>query len=226
MFCTLITTAKGLTSAIYSILNNKSPIYNTSAIKNKWEQDLGCTYDDVDWEFLLERAQRVLVSTKHRQMQFNIFHRTYFTPLRLHKIDNSISPMCQRCKATEGSLLHMLWSCPVLSDYWRFIMSTVSDIVESDIPHDPRIWLLGDVDMMNTTFNKDYFVLLASTAAKKIILVNWKSENSPSQKHWLNELASYCTPEKILYNVRRKPATFDKIWGRFLVVLPSISPLG
>ena len=68
MFCTLITTAKGLTSSIYSILNNNSPIYNTLAIKHKWETDLGCTYDDVDWEFLLERAQRVLISTKHRQI--------------------------------------------------------------------------------------------------------------------------------------------------------------
>ena len=65
------------------------------------------------WIGILERAQRVLISTKHWQMQFNIFHRTYFTPLRLHKID-SISPMCQRCKTTEGSLLHYVMELPGL----------------------------------------------------------------------------------------------------------------
>jgi len=44
------------------------------------------------------------------------------------------------------------------------------------------------------------------------ILQIWKSEDSPSQRHWLNELTSYCTPDKIVYNVRRNPATFEKIW--------------
>ena len=82
---------------------------------------------------------------------------------------------------------------------------------------------MGDVNLFNVNFNKKYFVSLAS-AAKKIILVNWKSEKSPSQRHWLNELSSYCTPEKILYNVRRNPAMYEKIWGKFLEILPSISP--
>ena len=68
------------------------------------------------------------------------------------------------------------------------------------------------------------YLSLASTAAKKIILVNWKSEKSPSQRHWLNELSSYCTPEKILYNVRRNPAMYETIWGKVLEILPSISP--
>ena len=105
-------------------------------------------------------------------------------------------------------------------------MSTASDVVQSRLPSDPRLWLLDDVNLINVNSNREYFVLLASTAAKKVILVNWKSVNSPSQGHWLNELSSYCTPEEILYNVRRKPSTFDKIWGRFLEVLPSITPVG
>ena len=112
--------------------------------------------------------------------------------------------MCQRCKVKEGKLLHKLWSCPYLENFWRFVIATVSDVTETEIPKDPKIWLLGDVNMLKVTKHKKYFGLLASAAGKKIILVNWKSENPPSQKHWLNELSSYCTPEKILYNVRRK----------------------
>ena len=134
--------------------------------------------------------------------------------------------MCPRCKIHEGDLMHMLWSCPHLVDYWKFIITTVSEIIESDIPFDPRIWILGDVTLLNINIHKEYFILLASTAGKKIILVNWKSDKSPSQRHWLNELGSYCTPEKILYNVRRKPETFNKIWGPFLGALPALSPLG
>ena len=113
-----------------------------------------------------------------------------------------------------------------MKEYWKFIISTVSEVVEFDIPHDPRIWLLGDINLFNINFNKKYFISLAGTAAKKVILANWKSEDSPSQRHWLNELSSYCTPEKILYNVRRKPATFERIWSGFLGVLPALSPQG
>ncbi len=108
----------------------------------------------------------------------------------------------------------MLWTCPYLEDFWKFVTATVSDVIETVIPRDLKIWVLGDVNMLKVT--KHY---------KKIILVNWKSENPPSQKHWLNELSSYCTSEKILYNVRRKPETHNRIWGSFLALLPSINPL-
>ena len=134
--------------------------------------------------------------------------------------------LCQRCKVNEGNLIHMLWSCPHLDVFWKFIITTVSDVVESEIPADPRIWILGDISLVNVNFHKKYLISLAGTAGKKIILVNWKADNCPSQRHWLNELTSYCTPEKILYNVRRRPETFNKIWGSFLNALPSISPLG
>ena len=198
MSTTIITSTKGLTSSIYRILSSNIPIHDTtiSKLKQKWETDLGCTYDDPDWHNLLERSQMVLVSTKHRLMQFNIFHRVYYTPLRLHKMNGDISAMCPRCKVVEGDLLHMLWSCPHLDNFWRFIISTVSEIIETEIPQDPRLWILGDVSLININSNKEYFLTLTATAAKKVILVNWKSDKSPSQRHWLNELSSYCTPEK------------------------------
>ena len=226
MFNTLVSSTKGLISSIYGILNRNLLIYNKLALKQKWEAELQCTYDDADWRNVLEGAQTVLISTKHRQMQFNIFHMTYFTPVRLHKIDGNISAMCQRCKVNEGNLIHMLWSCPHLAVFWKFVITTVSDVVESEIPADPRIWILGDISLVNVNFHKKYLISLAGTAGKKIILVNWKADNCPSQRHWLNELTSYCTPEKILYNVRRRPEMFNKIWGSFLNALPSISPLG
>ena len=226
LFNTLVSSTKGLISSIYDILNRNLLIYNKLALKQKWEAELQCTYDDADWRNILERAQTVLISTKHRQMQFNIFHMTYFTPVRLHKIDGNISAMCQRCKVNEGNLIHMLWSCPHLAVFWKFVITTVSDVVESEIPSYPRIWILGDISLVNLNFHKKYLISLAGTAGKKIILVNWKADNCPSQRHWLNELTSYCTPEKILYNVRRRPETFNKIWGSFLNALPSISPLG
>ena len=61
----------------------------------------------------------------------------------------------------------MLWTCSYLEDFWKFVEATVSDVIETEIPEDPKIWLLGDVNMLKLTKHKKYFVLLASTAGKK-----------------------------------------------------------
>ena len=164
----------------------------------------------------------MLISTKHRQIQFNIFHRTYYTPYRLHKIDSNISSRCQRCKVTDGDLLHMLWSCPIIEDFWKRAIELTSRVIGIQIEQDPKLWILGDTSSVNVNYYKKYFILLASTAVKKCILINWKSENSPTVRHWINELVSYCTPEKILYNVRGKHAAFGKIWAPFIDILPSL----
>lgn len=101
------TSTKGLISSIYRILISNLPTYQRFLTKQKWESDLECSYDVNDWCTLLEKSQTVLVSTKHRQIQFNILHRTYYTPYRLNKLNGGISAMCQRCKMSTGTLPHI-----------------------------------------------------------------------------------------------------------------------
>lgn len=82
----------------------------------------------------------------------------------------------------------------------------------SQIVHDPKLWILGDTSCVVNHYKK-YFILLASTAVKKCILINWKSEDSLSLRHWINELVSYCKPEKILYHVREKTCNLSEDFG-------------
>ena len=102
---------------LVSSYHSNLSIYDRLLIKNKWETDKGCNYDDVNWQNILERSQTVLISTNHRQMRFNIFHRTLtLTPHSLHKINRNVFAMCQRSKVNEGKLLHMFWACPCLDE--------------------------------------------------------------------------------------------------------------
>lgn len=71
---------------------------------------------------------------------FNIFNRTYYAPHRLHKMHHNSSPNCQRCRTCEGDLLHMLWKCPSLETYWKYIINIASKTTNVKIPSDPRIW--------------------------------------------------------------------------------------
>ena len=129
---------------------------------------MGCVYNDIDWHDLLECSQTFLISTKHRLMQFNIFNRTYYTPHRLHKIFNNVSPNCQRCKITDGNLLHMLWSCPCLEEFWKYIIRTTSEVVGCDIMPDPRIWILGDIQGLTVNRHKTHFICWLVQPGKKM----------------------------------------------------------
>ncbi len=46
---TRVSSTRGLISSIYNILNRNLPINDRLPITNKWETDLGCNYEDVDW---------------------------------------------------------------------------------------------------------------------------------------------------------------------------------
>ncbi len=152
------TSTKSLTSSIYRILINDLPAYQRFSTKQKWESDLECSYNDSDWCTLLEKSQTVLVSTKHRQIQFNILHRTYYTPYRLNKCNGGISAMCQRCTISTGTLLHMLWSCPALETFWKYVIATISEISKNHIYPDPKIWILGDISSLRMTYHEGYFI--------------------------------------------------------------------
>ncbi|CAG5871568.1 unnamed protein product [Menidia menidia] len=216
------TTTKGLISCVYKIVLDSSPAYDKYSKKSKWELDLNCNYDDNSWNRLLNSSQTILTSTKHRQIQFNILHRIYYTPYRLNKLNASITDKCQRCRISVGDLLHMLWNCARLQTYWNNVIQVTSSVCGLSLEPDPKIWILGDVMSLKLNSCKKYFVLLASSAAKKCILKNWKSMEPPNQKHWINELLSYCTPEKILHSVRGTLTKYDRIWTPFLDTLTTL----
>ena len=90
----------------------------------------------------------------------------------------------------------MLWKCPSLETYWKYIINIPSQTTNVKIPPDLRIWILGDMQNLDVRFTKKYFILLAGTAGEKCILQNWTSELPSLQRQWLNELTSYSTPEK------------------------------
>ena len=125
-------TSKGLISAINAILNNNLTIYNKINTKKKWESDLNIRYNDNNWSNLLEISQSVLISTKHGQIQFNIFNRTYFTPYKLHKIHYTSSPNCQRCRTCE--LASHALKCPSLDTCWKYIINIASKTTRSRFP--------------------------------------------------------------------------------------------
>ncbi len=60
---------------------------------------------------------------------------------KLHMLNTTIPSKCQKCKTSEGNLLHMLLNCPVLEDFGEYIIYISSKIIVISISYDPRVWI-------------------------------------------------------------------------------------
>uniref|UniRef100_A0A8C4HYZ6 Uncharacterized protein n=1 Tax=Dicentrarchus labrax TaxID=13489 RepID=A0A8C4HYZ6_DICLA len=74
----------------------------------------------------------------------------------------------------EGTLLHMLWHCPVIESLWREVAHFLSGILKVDLQLSPITCLLG-ARAENIQSNKHQRVVsLACLSTKRMILMNWK----------------------------------------------------
>lgn len=48
------------------------------------------------------------------------------------------------------------------------IIDISSKVISIPISNDPRIWILGDTDLLGSSHHKKYFALLAGTAGKNV----------------------------------------------------------
>ena len=60
---------------------------------------------------------------------------------------------------------------------------------------------------------------IGMVAAKKLILLNWKSPSPPCFKRWLNEMVSISRMEQNRFNRGKAPNYYEKAWKPFLALL-------
>lgn len=207
---------KGLVSFIYGKLSH-SMAGDLCNAKSKWEKDLECSFDDNEWEIICEKAQTLSINSRHKLIQFNVIHRVYYTPVRLHTFKSTYSELCPRCKVQRGTLLHMLWSCPDLEVYWEGVLEIIGTVVGTNIPREPRLTLLGDTSLLDEHKGINLrFVRLALLAAIKCITLRWKDSKPPTTSMWTTEVSSYVPLEKITFCLKKRQDLFVKYWGSFL----------
>lgn len=192
---------------------------NICDVKSKWEKDLECSFTDYEWETICEDAQPFSINTHHKLIQFNVIHRVYYTPVRLHSFKSSYSELCPRCKADRGTLLHMPWSCPDLEVYWKEVLEIIATVAGTNVPREPRLTLLGDTTLLDQQKVNLRFVRLALLAAIKCITLRWKDSKPPSTSMWIKEVSSYIPLEKISFRLKKRQDLFVKFWGTFLSYL-------
>ena len=130
-----------------------------------------------------------------RYTQINYLHRTYLTPLRLSRMYTTTSPNCPRCPHPTADFMHMTWMCPVIQTAWSTVLTTISELVVSEVPHTPEVCLLGILHTSKHFKPKNKFIHLAVALFKRQIAMHWKASAAPDTKTWLRILLKWTRAE-------------------------------
>ena len=164
----------------------------------------------------------IITCNRLRETQYKILHRLHITPVVLHKINPSISPLCIKCCSERGTYFHCFWECKLISKFWTFISKEISGIFKINIKKDPGVFLLG-LPSRELHLPVSYYKLLDKLLliARKCILHNWIKDVPPSATIWYREIFSNLPHERLQAVLKGKEEFFVKIWSPFLNYLPA-----
>lgn len=101
-----------------------------------------------------------------------IMHR-YHTPDILNSMFPTIRDQCWRCCTAVGSLMHIFWECPLISDFWSQVNALLVLVTGREILLDPITHLLG-LPVKNLPRVVSSLILHIFTAAQCLISSFWK----------------------------------------------------
>lgn len=202
-------------SAYYTMLaGNQDYIL---ALKTVWERDLEVTYTDDEWKDVINNLKNLARDIRTRLVQFKIINRMYWTPTKLFKAKLSANPTCWKC-TEDGTLIHMLWGCPKVQQFWTAVHECIEKIVGEDVPFCIRLFVLGDPSIVKDCLPAVYaeWVQTAIMLGRKLIMQQWKSAHVPSITDWYSSLATVAAYEEVSFQQLNRPDWHYYKWRGFL----------
>ena len=163
---------QGTVSKLYRLIH-PSPCNTLNKIKAQWEQDLGKNLTAEQWGTIMRRTNYLSKCIRYKLIQMKILHRAYITPQRLHKMNPDTPELCWHC-GERGSLIHLLWQCPQIKQFWAGVQNILCTILRVNVSICPEVCLLGlKLDGIESKALQ-HLLSLAFLSVKRIILMNWK----------------------------------------------------
>ena len=208
--------SRHLVSKIVHLFDDRI-VAHTVGTRDAWREELGIELSESMWTKCLSGIHSCSVNSRHQLIQFKIVHRLHYSKVRLHRIYPSVSPVCDRCNVSEGTLSHAFWSCSSLTNFWSKIFDWYSKAYKSPLQPEPGLVIFGCTQTMRTVPAAMRQPLeLGLIVAKRLILKEWKSPHPPSFQLWVTDMLSLIQMEKLCTGSTK---TFTSLWNPFLVYL-------
>uniref|UniRef100_A0A803J9X8 Reverse transcriptase domain-containing protein n=1 Tax=Xenopus tropicalis TaxID=8364 RepID=A0A803J9X8_XENTR len=168
-------------SQYYALLLEMNPQEISSYMKT-WESEINTAIEPIDWNKAFSTLFSSISSIRLLETSVKLMYRWYMTPARLYRIfPATASNKCWRNCNQIGTLTHIWWDCPVISQFWLTIFPILSELFRIDIPISPRLALLN-LDLDHIPWNKKRLLIHILAATRLLIARCWKSTTTPSLK--------------------------------------------
>lgn len=182
-----------------------------------WRIDIKEDIHEVDWEMACFKAQTQSINTKFKLLKYKLLMRTYLTPSRLNHIFPNVPDICVKCREEKGTLIHCLWECTKLQQFWKSVVECISLIIGKEVPLRAKLCVLGIYpEDFVVTLQQSLLIDFGLLQARRIIALLWKNMDTPSIGMWTKELTACLALERLTYIVKKKDKNFARLWSPYI----------
>uniref|UniRef100_A0A8C5Q7B2 Reverse transcriptase domain-containing protein n=1 Tax=Leptobrachium leishanense TaxID=445787 RepID=A0A8C5Q7B2_9ANUR len=197
-------------STIYgTLLDASSP--TLPAYATKWNTELTEPISEDDWGKIFQTAAHASRSLHIQQSHYKFLSRWYLTPTRLHRIFPTATDRCWRCNRSPGTLLHIWWTCPLITNYWDAIFQIINEITDLALIPSPQVALFHLVPLSSLTYRKSLAIQLFNVA-KAQIPKKWRSTEPPSITEWIRAVEGVREMEEQCLSLENKYDKYFALW--------------
>ena len=171
--------------------------------------------NEEEWLNILSYTGKFVRESRSKFTQYEIIHRYYWIPARLHRTGLSNNNLCWKCQEEKGHFSHCIWDCSLVQPFWKKILRCMSEWLGRTLPISPRLCLLGDKSQVHN-ISKLSVVMIGLTTAARTVLTYWKSAKPQEMKEWVNYMIKKTASYKSTL-IRRNDGNHTKgpTWGLF-----------
>lgn len=186
----------------------------TLPITMVWNGELGKMGISPQWDSVWQNIFSSSKNLAHQLIHYKLVHRYYATPLRRFQMKLVGDPICRICSLGKiGTFLHVFWECPKIANFWKYVVSVLSNLLGVVVPLSPDVLLLADGSKLELNMKSEKILLAGLTAAKKTILKGWMETSNAYNAIWLGYFYDVILLEKTTARIHKAKDNTIAAWN-------------
>ena len=209
---------KGLVSALYGFVIKA--VEKPLALVERWCEDLSVPETTINWAAVWSKVTLASRNPNHQYIHYRFVHRAYHWPHKRFLMGLEISPYCQLCSLrVSGTFIHTMWECPPVKQFWYRLTETMSNATGYLIPTSPSVLLLNDFTGLELPIKYQRWLLLALTAAKRMLAQRWVPPHTLSHQKWIKETLDLANMEMSVARMHGAKISNIDLWKPLIILL-------